>query len=206
MPSTDKLARIQGFLPFACMIFLNAFIDLGHKIVVQNTVFKLYDGQEQIILTAVVNALILIPFILLWSPSGFISDRYLKPRVMRLTAWASVVVTLLITACYYLGWFWPAFALTLAMAVQSAIYSPAKLGYIRELVGEEKLAAGNGVAQACSIVGILMGTFVFSGFFEYLLQGVELELSAFLEVGLHTGASSRASPLYLVSHKDWIGL
>src|SRR5690606_7168796 len=128
-----------------------------------------YDGQEQVILTAIVNALILLPFILLFSPAGFFSDRFQKHQVMRISAWAAVVITLMITACYYAGWFWAAFSLTFLLAIQSALYSPAKYGYIKELVGNEKLAHANGAVQAITIVGILLGTFVFSGFFEILL-------------------------------------
>lgn len=165
----SQLTRIRGFLPYLLIVFLNAFVDLGHKIIVQNTVFKVYDGQQQVILTAIVNALILLPFILLFSPAGFFSDRYPKHKVMRFAAWAGVAITILITACYYAGWFWAAFSLTFMLAIQSAIYSPAKYGYIKELVGTEKLAHANGAVQAITIVGILLGTFVFSGFFELLL-------------------------------------
>jgi acyl-[acyl-carrier-protein]-phospholipid O-acyltransferase/long-chain-fatty-acid--[acyl-carrier-protein] ligase len=165
----SHLIRIRGFIPYLLVVFLNAFVDLGHKIIVQNTVFKVYDGQQQIILTAIVNALILLPFILLFSPAGFFSDRYPKHKVMRVAAWAGVAITLLITACYYAGWFWAAFSLTFMLAIQSAIYSPAKYGYIKELVGTEKLAHANGAVQAITIVGILLGTFVFSGLFEVLL-------------------------------------
>ena len=73
-----KLINIKGFLPYIIIVFFNAFVDLGHKIIIQNTIFKTYDGQAQIILTAVVNALILLPFILLFSPSGYLSDKYPK--------------------------------------------------------------------------------------------------------------------------------
>lgn len=165
----NTLRHLRGYLPYLAMIFLNAFVDLGHKIVIQNTVFKLYDGQTQIILTAIVNALILLPFILLFSPAGFIADRFPKHLVMRWSAVLAVVVTSLITLSYYAGWFWVAFGLTLLLATQSAIYSPAKYGYIRELVGDEALAKANGAVQAMTIVAILLGTFVFSALFELLL-------------------------------------
>ena len=164
-----RLARISGFVPYMIVLFLNAFVDLGHKIVIQNTVFKTYDGQEQIVLTAIVNALILLPFILLFSPAGFLSDKYPKPRVIQWTAFAAIIATSLITLFYYLGWFWGAFAMTLFLATQSAIYSPAKYAYIKELVGSENLARANGYVQATTIIGILLGTFVFSGVFEALL-------------------------------------
>ncbi len=169
--SLDRLSRITGFFPYLLVIFLNAFVDLGHKIVVQNTVFKVYDGNTQIILTAIVNGLILLPFILLFSPSGFLSDRFRKPYILRLTAFLAIPVTLVITFAYYQGWFELAFAMTFLLAVQSALYSPAKYGYIKELVGQDRLAQMNAIVQAVTIVAILLGIFVFSMLFEAGLAG-----------------------------------
>lgn len=175
-----RLLKHPGAIPFLMAVFLNAFIDLGHKIVIQNTIFKIHDGKEQIILTAIVNGLILLPFILLFSPSGFISDRFAKHKVMRMTAWAGVGLTLGIAACYALGLFWAAFAMTFLLAAQSAIYSPAKLGYIRGFFGREHLAEANGIVQAIAIVAILLSTFVFSIAFESLFPATAQSENAIL--------------------------
>ncbi|RLA77385.1 MAG: acyl-[ACP]--phospholipid O-acyltransferase [Epsilonproteobacteria bacterium] len=170
--------KIGGFLPYVVVVFLNAFTDLGHKIIIQNTVFKIYDGETQIILTAIVNALILLPFIMLFSPSGFIADRFSKSRVMRISAGLAVIITLMITLSYYLGMFELAFVMTFLLAVQSAIYSPAKYGYIKELVGNNYITMGNGVVQAVTTVSILSGIFVYSIFFENYLEGVNYQSSS----------------------------
>lgn len=167
-----RLISFTGFLPYLIVVFLNAFIDLGHKIIIQNTVFKIYDGQQQIILTAIVNALILLPFILLLSPAGFVSDRFPRNKVIRVTSWGAVLLTLCITLFYYLGWFWPAFAMTFMLALQSAFYSPAKYGFIKELVGSDNLAQANGVVQATTTIAILSGIFAFTVLFEVQLKGV----------------------------------
>ncbi len=161
-----KLYAIAGAIPFFAAIFLNAFVDVGHKIMIQNTVFKVYDEGTQIVLTAIVNALILLPYILLFSPAGFASDKYPKARVMQVSVWGAVVLTLGITFCYYMGWFWPAFGMTFLLAIQSAFYGPAKLGYIKTLFGKERLAQANSIAQATAIVAILLATFAFSIVFE----------------------------------------
>ncbi len=166
----NQLFKSKGFIPFLLIVFVNAFVDLGHKIIIQNAVFKAYDDQTQIILTAVVNALILVPFIFLFTPSGWLSDRFSKPAVIRSSAAVAVLITLCITLFYYQGLFVEAFAMTLVLAAQSAIYSPAKYGYIREMVGKSELAQANGVVQAITIIAILAGIFVFSIFFESLLQ------------------------------------
>ena len=167
------LFNYSGFLPYIVVVFLNAFVDLGHKIIIQNTIFKIYDGQEQIILTAIVNALILIPFVLLVSPVGFCSDKLPKNKVMLISAWAAIGITLCITLFYYLGWFWPAFVMTFVLALQSAFYSPAKYGYIKEMVGNNNLARANGLVQATTTVAILSSIFVFSIFFEVFLIGTK---------------------------------
>ena len=162
----EKITKIKGFFPFLVIVFLNAFVDLGHKITIQNTVFKVYDGETQIILTAIVNGLILLPFILLFSPSGYLADKYRKPIVMRVSAIAAVGLTLLITLSYYQGWFIVSFAMTFLLAVQSAFYSPAKYGYIKEMVGQERLASMNAIVQSVTIFAILSGIFIFSVLFE----------------------------------------
>ncbi len=172
------LFRITGFTPFILIVFFNAFVDLGHKIIVQNTVFKIYDEQAQVILTAIVNSLILLPFILLFTPAGWLSDRYYKPRVIQTSAMVAVILTLFITASYYAGWFELAFGLTFLLAVQSAFYSPSKYGYIRELVGKSRLATANGAVQACTIIAILSGIFFFSILFEWALAGKTYETEA----------------------------
>ncbi|MFW1676904.1 acyl-[ACP]--phospholipid O-acyltransferase [Pontibacter sp. JAM-7] len=168
-----SLLRFAGFLPFILMAFINAFVDSGHKIIIQNTLFKAYDGELQILLTAIVNGLILLPFILLFTPCGFVADKYPKNRVMRRAAVAAVCICLLITFCYYQGWFIAAFGLTFIIAVQSAFYSPAKYGYIKELLGVDNLSEGNGWVQAASMVAILSGIVVFSLMFELRLDGAE---------------------------------
>ncbi len=164
-----NVLKVSGLFTFLAVAFLNTFVDLGHKIIIQNTIFKNYDGTELIILTSIVNALILLPFILLFTPSGYLSDKFPKNRIMRISAWVAVVITLLITFGYYQGWFWFSFGMTFLLAMQSALYSPAKYGYVKELVGERRLAQANGLVQAVTTIGILASTFFFSILFEKII-------------------------------------
>ncbi|RTZ64555.1 MAG: acyl-[ACP]--phospholipid O-acyltransferase [Aquificaceae bacterium] len=167
--------KVIGLFTYLMVVFLNAFVDVGHKIIIQNAIFKTYDGQEQIILTAIVNALILLPFIMLFTPSGYLADKYPKNKVMRISAWFALVITLLITLSYYQGWFWFAFCMTFLLALQSALYSPAKYGFIKELVGERRLAQGNAAVQSITMFSILAATFFFSLLFESFLKGMTWE-------------------------------
>jgi acyl-[acyl-carrier-protein]-phospholipid O-acyltransferase/long-chain-fatty-acid--[acyl-carrier-protein] ligase len=164
-----KMFALVGVTNYLIVVFLNAFTDLGHKIIIQNTIFKVYDSSEQIVLTAIINAMILLPFILVFSPSAYIADRYSKDLIMRYSAAFAVVITLFITLAYYQGWFLFAFLMTFLLALQSAIYSPAKYGYIKELVGEKFITQGNGAVQAVTIVAILGGIIFYSAFFESMV-------------------------------------
>ncbi|MDP2893580.1 MAG: MFS transporter [Sulfurimonas sp.] len=167
-----KMFAIVGVINYLAVVFLNAFTDLGHKIIIQNTVFKVYDGTTQIMLTAVVNALMLLPFILAFSPSGYLSDRFAKNIIMKHAALLAVFITLTITFSYYQGWFFTAFALTFLLALQSALYSPAKYGYIKELVGIKYISEGNGAVQAVTTSAILLGIIIYTILFETLLGDV----------------------------------
>ncbi|MAV75154.1 MAG: hypothetical protein CL691_00840 [Cellvibrionales bacterium] len=162
---------------FFSVVFLNALIDLGHKIALQNTVFKVYDASQQIILVAIINACILLPFIALVIPVAKLADTHNKVKIMRATATASLLLTLAITVFYSAGWFWPAMIMTLLMAIQSAFYSPAKLAYLKLCWGPSRLSEANGWAQTASISGILMGTLAFSVGFEYLYSGQVIVLA-----------------------------
>ena len=155
---------------FLSIVFFNAFTDLGHKILIQNTFYQTSDARTYTIMSAIVNALILLPYIFFFSPSGFVADKFAKAKVLRITAIASIPLTILITCFYYLGLFWCAFSMTVLLAVQSAINSPAKYGYIKELFGKNKIAQANGYVQTVIIISILAGTFLFSILFQFLIN------------------------------------
>ena len=161
-----KLLRMAGFLPYLAIAFLNAGVDLAHKITIQNVLLKSFEGDTLVILTALINAMILLPFIFLFSPAAFINDKFSRTKVIRLSALAAVGISALICLCYAIGEFYMAFALTLLLAAQSAVYSPAKYSIIKSIVGTEQLGMANGIIQALTIIAILFSSFAFSFFFE----------------------------------------
>ena len=164
-----NLFNIKGFWAFIAIMFINASVDLGHKITIQNVLFKSFDGEFLAITTAIVNMLILLPFILFFSVAGFVNDKFSRTKVIRVMALLGVLLTLFITISYYFGWFYVAFALTLLLAFQSAIYSPAKYGLIKRFVGAENLGTANGLIQGITVVAILFASLIFSLIFEKIV-------------------------------------
>ncbi|PHQ82482.1 MAG: acyl-[ACP]--phospholipid O-acyltransferase [Coxiella sp. (in: Bacteria)] len=164
------MIKTKGFLPYILIIFFNAFIDLGHKILIQNTLYQTSDATHFSLMSSIVNALILLPYLFLFTPSGFIADKFRKANVLRITAAAAIPLTLIATWSYYQGYFEMAFAMTLLLAAQSALNSPAKYGYIKEIFGKSNIARANAVVQTVAILSILAGTFIFSIIFNHYLQ------------------------------------
>ncbi|AOF53221.1 acyl-[ACP]--phospholipid O-acyltransferase [Rodentibacter caecimuris] len=161
-----KLLKYAGFVPYLAIAFLNASVDLAHKITIQNVLLKSFEGNTLVVLTALINAMILLPFIFLFSPSAFINDKFCRTRVIRWSSLAVVGISTAILFSYVIGEFYLAFALTLILAAQSAVYSPAKYSLIKSIVGTENIGFANGVIQALTIVAILFSSFAFSIFFE----------------------------------------
>ncbi|OOF65170.1 acyl-[ACP]--phospholipid O-acyltransferase [Rodentibacter sp. Ppn85] len=161
-----KLLKYAGFVPYLAIAFLNASVDLAHKITIQNVLLKSFEGNTLVVLTALINAMILLPFIFLFSPSAFINDKFCRTKVIRWSSLAAVGISTAILFSYVIGEFYLAFALTLILAAQSAVYSPAKYSLIKSIVGTENIGLANGVIQALTIVAILFSSFAFSIFFE----------------------------------------
>jgi acyl-[acyl-carrier-protein]-phospholipid O-acyltransferase/long-chain-fatty-acid--[acyl-carrier-protein] ligase len=172
---------IRGLLPYILVVFFNAIIDLGDKILLQNAIFKHYDGSTQIILTAFVNSLIILPAIMLFTPAGFLSDRFSKTVVLRESSKVALILTVLIMFSYFFGLFKISLFLTFLLAAQSAIFFPAKYGLIKELFGRDRLPEGNGIVQATTIIAILLSSFVFSILFEGMLSGKEKDIGDYLQ-------------------------
>ena len=207
-----NMLAVRGFIPYLFILLINATVDIGHKITIQNVLLKSFDGDTLIILSALINAMILLPFILLFSPSGYISDKYSKSIIVRYSSLVAVLIAILITISYYQGWFFVSFGLTFLLAIQSAIYSPAKYGLIKELVGINYLGRANGIVQAITIVSILLSSIIFSIIFESNYGGFNipheilpnLTIIGWILIGLTLLESILAFRLPIFEVKDYI--
>lgn len=168
---TRSFLRVEGAIPFLLIAFINTFVDIGHKTIILNAIYSASTPQQFTVLSSVISTFFLLPYVLLFTPSGFISDRFSKTQVLRLTALIAVPLMMLMTVCYFQGWFWLAMVMTLLLAVQSTFNSPAKYGYIKEAFGKEEIARANGYLQALVILAIVLAQTVFTFVAGHYLQG-----------------------------------
>ena len=87
----------------------------------------------------ILAAMIPLPFILLAPVSGWFSDRYSKSRVIYVALILQLLIFALIaTSIFFESVGFAVFGFFL-LAVQSTLFSPAKQGILKEIVGSQKL-------------------------------------------------------------------
>ena len=159
---------------YLTIFFINAQTDLGVKILLQNSLFKVYSHSALLTQTTLLNLLFLLPFVLFSPVAGYLSDRF---RKVDITYWIAVAGLAIVGGLLYSFWAgnWPlSLFLAFLLALQSAVYSPAKYGLIRELFGEERVLQINSLVQTLTIVAILGGSLFYGLLFESTAFGVTL--------------------------------
>ena len=98
-----------------------------------------------------------LPFIIFPAMFGAMSDRYTKQRVAMITKYWEVGIMVLGGVAFYLGA--PSFIwlLLFLMAMQSAMFGPAKYGILPEILEEKQLSSGNGIIQLTTMAAIIAG-------------------------------------------------
>ena len=162
-------------LAFLLVVFCNVVVDVSHKILLQNIAFKIFDGSEQVVWISIINLLIILPFLLLFTISGHLSDKYPKKNILVYGALSSFLLSVLMVFAYILGNFYIVMIMLFLLAVQSAIYSPAKFGIIIDIYGKGELSRGNSALQSVSIIAILASMASFSFIFESFYTTNSLE-------------------------------
>ena len=117
-----------------------------------------------------VSILLIVPFVLFAPIAGWVTDRFSKKKV---------IVTALLGQLLGLGvlgiaLYWQSLEFSLAgffiLSVQSAFFSPAKKGILKELIGTQRLAKAVGFMEMLAMVGILGGAFAGAVVFDQMVE------------------------------------
>jgi acyl-[acyl-carrier-protein]-phospholipid O-acyltransferase/long-chain-fatty-acid--[acyl-carrier-protein] ligase len=104
--------------------------------------------------------MIALPFVLFAPLAGWMSDRFSKRNVIVGAAIAQVGILSLIGTAVFLRNMPLALVGFFLLAMQSAFFSPAKIGINKELVGSKHLGFAAGVQQMMAMLAILTGQIV----------------------------------------------
>ena len=162
----------KSFWVLMVMQTQNAFNDKAVQfLLVCAASYLLVTGQENFLTVSmahVLAGLIVTPFILLAPFAGWVSDRFAKSKIIRLSSFFQLFVFALLLAAILLESLGLCVTCFFFLAIQSAILGPAKVGVVKELVGRKKLGYASGMMEMLTILGILGGTITMSRWYASL--------------------------------------
>jgi len=100
---------------------------------------------------------LVVPFLLFSPFAGWLADRLPKNRVIRWSSWLQMIVLIALAIALWLQSLLGACVAFFFLATQSALLSPAKMGIVKEQIGQKKLALASGVMEMFVILAILGG-------------------------------------------------
>jgi acyl-[acyl-carrier-protein]-phospholipid O-acyltransferase / long-chain-fatty-acid--[acyl-carrier-protein] ligase len=98
-----------------------------------------------------------LPYLLFAAPAGYLADRYSKRTVIIGCKIAEIVIMTLGIGAILFGNLWLLMFVVFLMGAQSALYGPAKLGSIPELLKEEHISAANGAMGLVTVFSTVAG-------------------------------------------------
>lgn len=143
-----------------------------------------------------------LPFILLAPVAGYLSDRFSKRDVIFGSLLFQLALFIMIAGAVVLRSVEMAIFGYFLLAVQSTIFSPAKQGILKEIVGSDRLGFANGLMSMLTMVGILGGMLLAGQWFDGRLEMFN-ELNG---VQPENGWTAAIIPIYWVSGACLIAL
>lgn len=162
--SVAAVLLVQALNAFGDNLVKLIIIGLALGVAAETTI----GGEMQVYLAIVFS----LPYIVLAPVAGYLSDRFSKSRVILWTQVAQLLcfigfIVVLRSRAGEASLWW-CLVLFSFVAVQSAVFSPAKSGIIKEMVGTAGLGRVNGWLQMFMMLGILAGIGAGGGLYKTL--------------------------------------
>jgi acyl-[acyl-carrier-protein]-phospholipid O-acyltransferase/long-chain-fatty-acid--[acyl-carrier-protein] ligase len=153
------LLKNLGFQSFLWTQFLGAFNDNVYKIIVSmRAVHVAADKDAGSYYLALAGAVFVIPFLLFSGYSGQWADRFSKRSVMVAVKGFEISVMALGFAAFFSTRIELMLVVLFLMAVHSTVFSPAKYGFVPELLPDKELSRANALLEMSTFVAIVAGT------------------------------------------------
>ena len=134
-----------------------AFNDNAARFILVGLAQAVLPEEHAAIVVSALAVILILPFVILAPVVGWISDRYPKQKVLNYALILQIGVMLWITAAIASRQLVAAVAGFALLSIQSCIFSPAKQGILKELVGAERLGVAAGWMGGLSVLSILLG-------------------------------------------------
>lgn len=154
----DQLLRNRKFWPLFSTQFLGAFNDnLFKNALVVLALFQL-SAHAGAVIVALSGALFLLPYAVVSSVAGELADAHEKSRTIIWVKFWELGLMFLALAGFWSGSIPVLLAVLLGLGLQAAFFSPLKYGILPDFFAEETLIEANGLIEAGTFAGIILGT------------------------------------------------
>lgn len=143
------------------LFFTNFFSTFNDNLIKWLVVFvaaKWVAPENTSTVMTVAGAMLVIPFILISPLAGKMAKMYKKRSIMVWGKAAEIPIMLIAIGGFYYENLYVVMISVLLMGTQSALFSPAKYGLIRDIKGIEGIPFGTGAMEMLTFVGVLLGT------------------------------------------------
>ncbi|MBE9504392.1 MAG: MFS transporter [Proteobacteria bacterium] len=154
----SDLFKKRGFLGLFISQATGAFNDNALKMILFGVVLVSMPVDQHDFYLSLLSALLVTPFVFFAPLAGWFSDRFSKRTVLLTFKATEFAILGLALAAIFMESLPILFILLILMGSQSAFYSPAKYGILKEVVSEKRLGQANGIIEMGTILCIILGT------------------------------------------------
>ncbi len=118
---------------------------------------QFFSPEHHALVLALGTAMFVLPYLVFAVPAGWLADRFSKRQVIVACKFAEIVIMSLAVWAVTMQNFNLLMAVVFLMGAQSALFAPAKIGTIPELLDEKKISAGNGLFNLATLSATVIG-------------------------------------------------
>ena len=107
---------------------------------------------------AIGSGCFVLPYILLAAPAGYLADRFSKRTVIVACKVAEILIMSFAVLAIVVGNVYLMFLVVALIGSQAALFGPAKLGSIPEMLRANKISAANGILGLTTVTALTVGT------------------------------------------------
>ncbi|MEX2309008.1 MAG: acyl-[ACP]--phospholipid O-acyltransferase [Pirellulales bacterium] len=120
---------------------------------------KHYVEKDQVsTVLAVGSGCLVLPYLLLAAPAGYLADRFSKRVVIINCKLAEIVIMALAVAAILVGNIYVMFGVVALIGSQAALFGPSKFGSIPEMLRPNKISSANGLLGLTTVIATVVGT------------------------------------------------
>jgi acyl-[acyl-carrier-protein]-phospholipid O-acyltransferase/long-chain-fatty-acid--[acyl-carrier-protein] ligase len=156
----EQSLRAKSFVGLLVTQFLGAANDNILRWLVIGIGKQFVEPENVSFILAAGSAAFVLPYVLLAAPAGYLADRFSKQQVIVRCKMAEVVIMVAAIGAIAWGSVPMMLIVVTAMGAQSALFGPAKLGSIPEMLDDSKISSANGVMELVTVVAVAIGMVV----------------------------------------------